>query len=326
MTTRGMLLGKFMPPHMGHVYLAEFAQGYVDDLTVVVCSLEREPIPGDLRYTWMQELFPRVRVVHITDDLPQEPSEHPDFWDLWEAALRRVLPHPITHVFASEPYGEKLAQVLGGTYIPVDVARTAVPISATEIRKDPMVHWSYLPRPVRPYFLKRVSVFGPESTGKTTLASALAHQFKTVWVPEYARTWLEHHPSQAPFIPEDFRTIAKGQIASEDALARNAERLLIIDSDPLLTVAWSRALTGTCLPEVEALASKRHYDLTLLLDVDVPWVQDGVRYLPNSREAFFQECLRLLHLYGRHYQVLRGGFEAREEAATEVISSLFSMI
>lgn len=64
----------------------------------------------------------------------------------------------------------------------------------------------------------------------------------------------------------------------------------------------------------------------LLLDVDVPWVQDGVRYLPNSREAFFQECLRLLQQHGRHYQVLGGGFEVQAQAATDVISSLFSKI
>src|SRR5687768_3004351 len=88
----GMLLGKFLPPHDGHVYLIEFARNYVAQLTVVVCSLQREPIAGALRYQWVRELFPDVNVVHLTDEIPQKPSEHPDFWQIWRDALMRVLP------------------------------------------------------------------------------------------------------------------------------------------------------------------------------------------------------------------------------------------
>src|SRR5262249_56697885 len=87
--TTGRLLGKFLPPHLGHVYLVEFASRYVDQLTVVVCSLAREPIPGELRHRWMRELFPFDNVVHLRDELPQEPKEHPDFWALWKASLER---------------------------------------------------------------------------------------------------------------------------------------------------------------------------------------------------------------------------------------------
>src|SRR6476620_7186966 len=99
--TTGMLLGKFMPPHLGHVYLGEFAARSVDQLTIVVCSLASEPIPGELRFAWMRELFPFSNVVHLTDDLPQTPEEHPDLWPLWRAALRRVLPDRRDCVFAS---------------------------------------------------------------------------------------------------------------------------------------------------------------------------------------------------------------------------------
>lgn len=75
----GMILGKFMPPHRGHQYLIDFARRYCDRLYVLVCTLEREPIDGSLRYHWMQELFPQpnVQLVHVTEDLPQEPDDHP---------------------------------------------------------------------------------------------------------------------------------------------------------------------------------------------------------------------------------------------------------
>src|SRR5258708_20737980 len=141
----GMLLGKFMPPHMGHVYLVEFASRYVDQLTVVVCSLESEPIPGRLRFGWMKELFPFDNVVHLTERLPQEPSEHADFWALWKASMERILPCRPDFVFASEEYGWKLAEVLGAQFVPVDRERGAVPVSRTTIRTNPMATWDYLP-------------------------------------------------------------------------------------------------------------------------------------------------------------------------------------
>ena len=111
--TTGMVLGKFLPPHLGHVYLVEFAQRFVDELTVVVGTLQREPIPGERRFQWMRELFPTANVVHLTDENPQDPSEHPDFWNIWRSSLLRVLPQAPDFVFASDDYGWKLAEVLG---------------------------------------------------------------------------------------------------------------------------------------------------------------------------------------------------------------------
>src|ERR1051326_4339848 len=71
----GMLLGKFLPPHLGHKYMIDFARRCVDELTVFVCSIEREPIPGRLRYQWMRDHFGGVRVVHCEDENPQGPEE-----------------------------------------------------------------------------------------------------------------------------------------------------------------------------------------------------------------------------------------------------------
>jgi NadR type nicotinamide-nucleotide adenylyltransferase len=318
--TTGMLLGKFMPPHLGHVYLGEFASRYVDRLTIVVCSLTAEPIPGELRYRWMRELFPFDHVVHLTDDLPQHPGEHPDFWVLWRSALERVLPGRPDFVFASEDYGRPLAAVLGGTFVPVDRDRSAVPTSGSAIRADPMRHWDYLPRCVRPHFVKRVCVFGPESTGKTTLARRLAEHFGTAWVPEYARTLLE--AQQGRLDPADLPRIVCGQIASEDALARNARRVLVCDTDPLTTLIWSEVLYGACDPYVGAQADQRNYDLYLLLDVDVPWVADVARYLPEGRQTFFERCRDELARRSRRCVVLRGGWDERFAEAVRAVGEV----
>jgi HTH-type transcriptional regulator, transcriptional repressor of NAD biosynthesis genes len=93
--TTGMILGKFMPPHLGHQCLVDFARNYVDNLTVLGCSIQSEPIPGDLRYRWMREMFPDVNVVHVTDENPQEPKRlyiiiNGDWEQRWQKACMAV--------------------------------------------------------------------------------------------------------------------------------------------------------------------------------------------------------------------------------------------
>lgn len=311
---KGAVLGKFLPPHRGHQYLVDFARHYADDLTVVVGSLAREPIPGEVRVAWMRELFPSVRVVHLRDENPQHPDEHPDFWAIWRESMHRALGGPVDALFASEAYGERLAREIGARFVPVGGLREVLPVSGTAIRQDPLGHWDWLPAPVRPWFARRVCVFGPESTGKTTLAARLARHFDTVWVPEYARTWLELRGGL------DFPAIARGQVAAEEALARQCRRLLVLDTDVLATVLWSRRLAGACPVVVSDLARSRPCDLYLLCAPDVPWVPDAVRYLPGEGEAFFQECREILA--DRPVRELRGDWEQRFALACQAVEEV----
>jgi HTH-type transcriptional regulator, transcriptional repressor of NAD biosynthesis genes len=320
MTTTGLVLGKFLPPHAGHLALVDFASRMVDELTVVVGTLSREPIDGALRHRWMRELAPQANVVHLADENPQDPSEHPEFWDIWRTSLQRVAPHRIDRVFASEPYGARLAHELGATFVPFDLPRALVPISGTAVRRDPFAAWAHLPPCVRAHYCKRVCIFGPESTGKSTLTRMLAEQFDTTFAPEYARTWLEAKAGDVQ--PADMPIIARGQVALEDAMARQCRHVLFCDTDPLTTTIWSDALFGAIDPEVRALAEARRYDLTLLCDVDVPWVPDVVRYLPAERASFLARCERALSKAGRRTVVLRGGWEDRFTSAVRAVESM----
>ena len=317
----GVILGKFMPPHRGHRYLVEFGQRYCARLHVLVCSLEGDPIAGALRYRWMQEMFPspEVRLVHITEDLPQQPDDHPDFWRIWNRVVRDAVGEPIDYVFASEDYGLRLAEVLGGVYVPVDEARELITVSGTQIRADPLRHWEMLPRPVRGHYLRRVCLFGPESTGKSTLARALAERYETVYVHEYARPYL--NPRGGVCTRADIPVIVRGQVAAEDALALDANRLLFCDTDPLTTVIWSETLFGECPGWIRELARGRRYDLTLLLDVDVPWVDDQQRFLGGDaqRSAFFTNCRDVLDAHRRPYRVIRGDWAQRFAAACDAV-------
>lgn len=310
--THGLVLGKFLPPHAGHVYLIEHAQRCVDRLTIVVGTLAREPIPGALRFAWMRELFPRANVVHLTDENPQDPSEHPEFWSIWKASIERVVAEPIDVVFASEAYGARLAQDHGARFIPVDPGRTVVPISGTAIRDAPLAHWQYLPPPVRAHYAKRVRIVGAESTGKSTLAAALAAHYQTRLVPEYARTYLEAL-GRAP-VADDMPIIAQGQCASEDVLARSCNRVLICDTDTAITRLWSLALFGHCDPRIQP----RAYDLTIATGPELPFEADPIRYLPEQRAAFHQQVLDSI---GPHVLVT-GDRETRLRTACAAIDQL----
>jgi NadR type nicotinamide-nucleotide adenylyltransferase len=273
----------------------------------------------------MRELFPDLDVVHLTDENPQEPHEHPRFWDIWRESLLRVAPRKPDLVFASEPYGERLAKELGARFVPVDLDRSLVSVSGTAIRNDPMKHWRHLPRCVRPYFARRVCVVGPESTGKSTLARDLAAHFGTTWVPEYARALLEPraNPNEtAPVAREDMIAIARGQVASEEALARNAERVLFADTDALTTLLWSDHFFGAHDAALDELAARHGHHLYLLTSPDVPYVQDAVRYAPEERSAFFDRMRAELDARQRRYVVLEGDWDARRARAIAAVDEL----
>lgn len=313
----GLVIGKFLPLHQGHAHLLRVAQSLSKRLHIVVCSLADEPISGALRVRWVEELFPGAAVHHLDKELPSSPEEHARFWALWRQALTDILPEPIGRVFASEEYGTRLADELGAVFHPVDLERGAVTISGTEIRARPLHHWRYLPEPVRAHYARRICVFGPESVGKTTLARRLAEHFDTVCVPEYARTYLEQRGGKLN--EHDLVEIARGQKALEDSLARQANRLLVMDTDALSTTLWAKKLYGRCDPKIEQLAQARFADLYLLCDVDVPWEKDLVRYLPEGRTEFFREFETELIDRELAYCVIRGSWDERWKAAMAAI-------
>lgn len=317
----GFVLGKFMPPHQGHVFLCDFASAYCEALTILVCSLESEPIAGELRWRWMQELFPKARVLWCAEDLPQEPADHPDFWPIWRDVVRRYAGDPDV-VFASEDYGHRLAAEVGARFVPVDAARLARPVSGTAVRADPFGQWDYIPQPVRPHFVKRVCLFGPESTGKTTLAQVLVDRFCTVAAPEYGRTYTEAFGVTVG--GEDIRRIVQGHRAAVAAAKRQANRILIEDTDPVLSGVWATMLGAGRDPWFDAFDD--YADLYLLCDVEASWVDDGTRYFPDDadRRRFFRLCEAELVKRGVRYVRITGADWAQREAqAIQAVANAF---
>jgi len=322
---RGMLLGKFLPPHLGHKYLIDFAAGHCAELTVLMCSIAAEPIPGVLRDAWLREMCPGVRIVHHTDELPQQPAGPDDarFWALWRASVRRFCPQ-LDYVYASEAYGERLARELEAEFVPVDRLREVVPVSASAIRARPMQHWRYIPEPVRPYFVRRVVLSGPESVGKSTLARDLAWHFGTIRMHEFARGYLERWQGRCDS-PERIEGIARGQAAGMQAAARQAERVLLCDTDLLTTKVWSEFLFGQVPAWLATAVAEERPQLTLLPEL-APWVDDGGRVQRDDavRTAFRTRLIAELERLGRPWLPLSGSYAERLACAVAAVERLLA--
>ncbi len=160
----------------------------------------------------------------------------------------------------------------------------------------------------------KVVLFGPESTGKTTLSKALAEYYETVWVPEYARAYLQDKwdREKKTCEPEDLLPIAAGQIKLENSLAQQANSVLICDTDLLETKVYSEAYyLGSCDPILEKYALENRYDLYFLTYIDTPWEADDLRDKPHERECMFNAFQGELDKQNRPYVILKGSFEER---------------
>ena len=319
--TRGFLLGKFMPPHRGHLMLCDFARNYCDELTILVCTRASEPIDGVSRANWMRELCCGTRVVHFDRDVPQEPSEHIDFWNIWREIVKCSHPEPIDFVFTSESYGCRLAREVGARHIPFDPHRLAASISGSQIRRNPYAAWAFLPPPVRAHYVKTVCLFGPESTGKSTLSRMLAERFSTIAAPEYGRTYCEQFGTDCS--ANDLRNIVRGQSALEFAARRQANRILVLDTDAVMTAVWADMLLGERPADLETV--ERVADFYLLADIDVPWADDGTRYFPDQarRQKFFDLCSSELSRRRVPFAVIRGNQSERLHAGYNAVVAHF---
>jgi len=322
MPGRGLIVGKFYPPHHGHKYLIDFARSRVDELIVIVCQKPGEAPCGELRAAWLREIHPDAQVLLIDDVYDEQDSR------VWAENSIRWLGFVPDVVFTSEDYGERFAHFLGCEHILADKPRKAVPISGTRVRSNPLSCWDFLEPPVRAWYAKRICLVGAESTGKTTLAQMLAERFQTVWVPEYGREYSERklaEEGEYNWRSEEFISIANIQCELEDEAARRANKVLICDTDAFATSVWYRRYFGERSPDVDAIAANhRRPDLYLLTDINTPFVQDGTRDGELIRDWMHEAFVAELTAQKRPFQLFSGSLRERFGKAVECVDDLIA--
>ena len=328
----GLVLGKFMPPHNGHVHLINSAADQCDHVHVLVCSTTKDPIPGDYRRYWLRHIFQyndNISVKWIHEDLPQVPEDCgsvDEFYDIWVKKVYENV-ESLDAVFTSEEYGDEFAKYLKVEHVLVDLERKKFPVSGTAVREDPFKHWYYLPEIVRPHFLKKVAILGPESTGKSTLAKALALLFDTCHVEEYGREYTKLR-SPKDLTPDDFDVIALEHSFAIDRAEKKANMLLFSDTEAIITKVFAEEyIKGFKSNFIDDLIEreKKIFDLFILLDIDVPWVDDGTREFPHKREEFFNKIKAELQAREIPFVIIGGDYQERIDKAREEVSKLLQV-
>ncbi len=307
----GVVIGKFLPPHRGHHFLIDTALSRCAALVVIICEKPGDPVPGNVRQLWLQEMHPSADVRLIDDRYDENDSR------IWAENTIRWLGRAPDAVFTSEHYGDAYAAHMDCHHVMVDHMRLAVPCSGTIVRRNPFAQWEYLSPPVRGWFAKRIVVLGAESTGTTTLAQALAEHFKTTWVAEYGRQYSFEKQTRgdSDWETEEFLEIAKEQSRREDLAAREANRFLICDTNAFATTLWHRRYMGFDSPELDDFAKLCRADLYLLTGDEIPFVQDGMRDGESIRHEMHRWFEVALANQSVDWLLLRGSPVARMAAA-----------
>lgn len=317
--TRGLVIGKFLPPHQGHVALIEFAARQCDELIVSVSDASTDTIDIELRLHWLKHIFknqPHIKIQSIGDNFDKPELPDSERTKIWADRMREAYP-PIDIVFSSEAYGEPFAKNLNAKHISFDADRKKSPVSASLIRKSPFQYWEFIPEIVKPYFVKKICFYGAESTGKSVMTKRMAEKYQTMFVPEVAREMLTSNE----FNREDIMAIGREQTARVFQQIKKADKILFCDTDVITTQVYSRHYLKVVPPILYEFERMVQYDLYFLFEIDTEWISDGLRD-QGSAEArqnmhkIFKDELDRRKI---NYITVRGNWDEREKIVTKAI-------
>jgi len=185
-------------------------------------------------------------------------------------------------------------------------------------RRDAMEAVSAMKTRASPH---RIAILGAESTGKSTLAAALARHYCCSWVPEYLREFVERQ-GRTPREEEQL-LIARMQVQHEDIAARRAGTFLFCDTTPLMTALYSQFYWGRVDPQLAEMARGRRYFLNLVTAPDTPWVADGLqRESEMVRQQLHEQLLETLAQLEMPYTLVQGTEPERMQQVTQLLHPL----
>ena len=323
-------------PTVGHKYLIDYAKnlgliGYRDRVHVIVGTLDREPIEGKIRCYAIRDAYlndSRVVVHHLHRDVPQEPSEHPDFWNVWRDIVREfVFVEPDDYFVASELYGMDMANVLGCKFMPCNRYRETVPVKGTDVRNDLMDSFDLILPEFQKHIRKTVTIFGAESCGKTTMTRALSKELNGHFIPEWAREYLE--TVGAEVTDERMRAIVEGQAALQKTAKNDLfnKPFIFQDTDLFSTLGYYRLWGGGTDRDIdlcEYLAKQLKSDFYIVMNDQIPFEADPLRYGGDKRESGMQFWIDILEEFKLPYYVVPLGNPYQQtNAACRAVIEMF---
>ena len=293
-----------MPPTTGHLQLVQFANFIADKTVVIFCTQPEEPLPFERVKAFKKAVknhnLRNTKVVHFHKSIPQNP-ESPGFKQMWKDLLVGFGVTNNDYIVASEAYGQWLAETVGATFYPYDIDRSFNAIKATAIRNNPVNYFDKIIPEFQPYLRTTVTIFGAESTGKTTLSRQLAKELNGLWLYEYARPYLENTVNEITV--NSMTAIWKGQSALQRQATNVTDSPFVIqDTDLFSTVGyWQfphwQATIGSCPSKLVQDATKLRSDIYIMTKSNIPFEQDPLRYGGDEREGSDQYWLAICKQY-----------------------------
>jgi HTH-type transcriptional regulator, transcriptional repressor of NAD biosynthesis genes len=321
---KGLVFGKFMPVHNGHLALINFALSNCEQVIVSMSFTLTDSISAQLRFSWLKDIFkenPKIIIVQYLDDFNDENLPLFEATKLWAAFIKKEF-SDVEAFFCSENYGQPLSFHLGIPCIYFDEERIQIPISATKIRQNPFQNWTFIPVQVKPYFIKKICLFGPESVGKTVLSQKLAQYFDTDFVHELARDLLI---SNEEISEQKMIEIGKKQTELVVQKSQNANKLLFCDTDVITTQIYAKHYLGFIPPILFELENRVVYDVYFLLNIDTEWVADPLRDLEYMRKEMFEKFRLELEKRNIPYILISGSWTERMKQMVEIVENILQI-
>ena len=325
-----LVLGKMFPVTKGHLYLIDTALSQSEMVHVIITHNPSQSIPGEVRFEALKLCYDKVTNIKIycvsDENLPAydyECETLDEFYSYWIPLVYSQV-DALDAVFTSEKYGDDFARYLGVEHVLVDQERKSVPISGTMVRNNPFKNWEFIPQSMRPFFVKRIAIMGPESVGKSTLTKNVSNNLGTNFVPEYGRLVYEINNSVTI---DDFIPISKGRQEIEDWMIKYSKKYLICDTEDITTYLFSKMYCPDEYKKVEPyflniLKTKPKYDLYILLKPDCEGVQDGTRNFLEERMDHYEVIKSELINRGCNFVEIDGDWNERYKESLRLINEL----
>lgn len=356
----GIVVGKFDPLHIGHINMIQEASAIFDKVIVVISHSDKQSLDlfrnsklkrhltGKDKLAIVQKTFKNQKemIIPILIDETNVPK-YPHGWAQWSKIAidgildnRRVINEILDTSYGWQGFidsnnvkfvvNEKedvenyYKYFLCHTKL-LDAKREKFPISATMIRDNPYLHWSYVARASREYLTPRIAICGGESSGKTIMTDKLANIYATTSVWEEGRliTDDELGGDESALQFKHYMDIANRHFQSIKFASIHANKVLFSDTDFVATQAFSITYEGKPHPMVQQYIDDVRFDLTILLDNSTKWVDDGMRMLGKEKERNnFQNLLKDLYKKNNipYVEIKARGYDDRYNIIKKIVS------